>query len=93
MEILTLTEKELRQIPVGRPLPSVCPSEGYGNHSCSQCMATTFCVAPWRESLGETVPNMCSLYWPPSAPTLTREQWDEFMSAVVNARPATLEEL
>lgn len=63
MKIKTISRAELEKIPEGPPIPSVCPQEGYGNHSCNDCLFQN-CPIDQRTS----TPNQCSFYWPPNMP-------------------------
>jgi hypothetical protein len=50
---------------------SIIPANGYGNHSCQNCLASPQCpckIFVATQYGGESIPNRCSMYWPPNAP-------------------------
>lgn len=70
MRILKVSKKELDAIPKGDPIPSIVPQEGYGNHSCEDCLNAS---CPITSHVSEKVggsdkPNSCSYYLPPNVP-------------------------
>lgn len=70
MRILRIPKEELDAIPKGDPIPSIVPQEGYGNHSCNDCLnqrcpITNYIAIKYG---GSDKPNSCSFYWPPNTP-------------------------
>jgi len=64
--IKTITEEELDKYPEGEAIPSVCPPEGYGNHSCNDCQSLNQCPIV-KYVVDPSQPNICSFYWPPNS--------------------------
>lgn len=72
--IIVMDRQRLEDIPLGSPVSSIVPQEGYGNHSCRDCLATLCLVFPLLdEEYGE--PNQCSFYWPPNMPDWKVPAW------------------